>query len=339
MRNIFDYSLPALEQELAGLGEKPYRARQIFEWVYQKYVLDFRAMTNISRTSQEILASHFEFSLPELVLKQTSRDGTVKFLLKLADGHLIESVYMPQHYGESVCISSQVGCNLACRFCASGLIKADRNLTTGEMVGQVLLVSMALAPRRLSHVVVMGIGEPFLNYENLLEALAIINHDKGLAIGARHLTVSTSGIAPKIRAFADFPLQVNLAVSLHFVDQAQRAAYMPIGKIYPLTEVFAALRYYYGKTHRRITFEYLLIKDVNDSPETADKLADLVRGLNCYINLIPVNENPAGLARPSEAAIKAFHARLMERKIQATIRKEYGADIDAACGQLRSKRR
>ncbi len=284
-----------------------------------------------------LLSERFILKGLERVFKNVSSDDTVKFLYKLHDGHLIETVLMRQHYGNSVCVTTQVGCNIGCRFCASGQLKKVRDLTAGEMIAQVIMTERLLE-ERISYVVVMGIGEPFDNYENLIRFLKTLNHPKGLAIGARHITVSTSGIVPKIRAYADFDLQVNLAVSLHAPNDSIRTGLMKINKTYPIKDLIDAIRYYIDVTNRRVTIEYILISGINDSQEVARELVSLLRGLNVYVNLIPYNDVlGAPYQRSAKETMLAFYDTLMKNHIQVTLRKEQGHDIDAACGQLRSR--
>ncbi len=337
---ITNYSREKLSKILINSGEKSFRAIQIFEWIYKKQITSFANMQNISSASIATLENLFSFNELRLEDVQTSSDGTKKYLFALKDSFFIETVHMRFNYGESVCISTQVGCNMACRFCASGQKKALRNLEVWEMVAQVLYIDNLLRKenKRISHVVIMGIGEPFDNYENVMEFIKIINDGKGLDIGARHITVSTSGIVPKIKEFSDFPLQVNLAISLHFPNNSLRSKYMPINRLYPLDELIAALHEYYEKTKRRITFEYVLIAGINDTQELAYELASLIRPFNCYVNLIPLNTIGVVLKRSSKEATDTFFNILVKEGIKVTIRREQGADIDAACGQLRSKR-
>ncbi len=339
MRNIFDFTITELEEKIVNDGGKKYRATQIFEWLYRKGVKDFNLMTNIGKDNIEYFA--LNYSLEELKIEkmQVSSDGTRKFLFKLRDDNYIESVLMKQDYGYSLCVSSQVGCNMACAFCASGQHKKVRNLETWEMVCQVKQVNDELRKDnlRLSHVVVMGIGEPFDNYDNLLKFLSIINYAKGIEIGSRHITVSTSGIIPKIYEFANFPLQINLAISLHFPNDELRSKYMPVNKAYPLGDLIQAVNDYFNITGRRVTFEYILIDGINDTTKCAYELTNLVRGMNCYINLIPMNETNTLFRRSKQENAKAFFEILHKNGINATMRKEQGHDIDAACGQLRIK--
>ena len=261
-----------------------------------------------------------------------------KYLFELSDGEHIEAVLMKHDYGNSICVSSQVGCNMGCKFCESGRRKKVRNLETYEMVLQILMIEKLLG-ERISHVVVMGIGEPFDNYDNLIKFFKIINHPKGLAIGARHITVSTCGIIPKILEFSDFPLQINLAISLHAPNNEIRDKIMPINKAYPIIELIPALKTYLNKTNRRITFEYIMLDGINDSEECALELANLVKDINCYINLIPYNEtNNIEFKRTKTVQIMRFYDILKKNSVNVTIRREFGGKIDAACGQLRSKK-
>ena len=340
MNSIYSYSKKDLEKALALIGEKPFRATQIFEWLYKKNVTSFFEMTNISKTSQELLNSNFSFNTIEPIDIQKSSDGTKKYLFKLNDGNAIEAVLMRHDYGNSVCVSSQVGCNMKCAFCASGKHGKIRNLTVDEMVLEVLFIAKDLEKEdeRLSHVVIMGIGEPFENYDNVLNFIRVINDPKGLEIGQRHITLSTCGLVPRIYDFAEFELQVNLAISLHFPNDELRSKYMPINKAYNLSELFKALRYYFDKTSRRITFEYILLDKINDTKECLNELIKLVKGLTCYINLIPMNETGGEFKRSKKENAVLFRDGLLAAGIGCTIRKERGGDIDAACGQLRNKK-
>lgn len=339
MKNIYGLTRKKLEDELISVGEKPFRATQIFEWLYKKQAVSFLDMSNISSSSKEKLASIYEIKLLEVVKTQTSFDKTKKYLFKLEDGETIEAVLMHHDYGESVCVSSQVGCKMGCAFCASGKFGHVRNLLVNEMVAQVLYIAKDLLEeqRRLSHIVIMGIGEPFENYDNVLDFIRIVNDPKGLEIGSRHITVSTCGIVPRIYDFCNFELQVNLAVSLHFPNNELRSKYMPINKAYKIEEVIKALKYYFDKTSRRVTFEYILLDGINDTQTCADELIALAKELTCYINLIPLNQTDGRFKRSSEKNAKAFQDRLLKAGVNATLRKEHGSDIDAACGQLRIK--
>ena len=338
MNNIYDYTHEMLTEYILNIGEKKYRANQIFDWLYKKRVKTFDEMTNLSDVIIERLKKDFYFNTLKVVVESKSLDGTVKYLYALEDGHLIESVVMSHSYGYSICVTSQVGCNMGCRFCASGLLKKKRNLTSGEMLSQVLQTEERFG-QRISHIVVMGIGEPFDNYTHLMNFLNNANNHKGLEIGARHITVSTCGIADKIKAYADEQLQINLAISLHAPNNHIRNEIMPINKKYPIETVIEAIEYYMTKTNRRITIEYIMIKDLNDQIEHALELSKLLKGLNVYVNLIPYNEViEAPYKRSKPETMDAFLRTLKEQKINATLRKEQGHDIDAACGQLRSQR-
>ena len=338
MRNIFDYKIKELQVELVKNGYKKFNARQIYEWLYKKRVFNFNEMSNLSKKLREYLSLNYDFSDLNVSSHQVSVDGTEKFLFELADGNLIETVLMRHNYGNSVCVTTQLGCNIGCTFCASGLQKKKRDLEAYEIVLQVLKVAN-ITKERVSHVVVMGIGEPFDNYDNTMKFIDIINNPYGLEIGARHITVSTSGIVPKIKQFSDEDKQVNLAISLHASNDNVRSRIMKINNTYPIREVIGSAREYVEKTNRRITFEYILLAGVNDEMSHADELSDLLRGLNCYVNLIRYNPVKEFLyVGTHEEKAKRFHERLLRRGITATLRKEKGGDIDAACGQLRSKK-
>lgn len=339
--NIYDYSLEDLKTYLISQNEKPFRATQIFEWLYRFRVTNFEEMTNVSKQTIKLLKENFDIQPLEQVEKQVSKDGTTKYLFRLNDGKLIETVLMKHNYGNSICVTSEVGCNMGCAFCASGELGKIRNLTVGEMILQVLMVQRDLDQiyERVSNIVVMGIGEPFDNYDNLLKFLEMVNFPKGLEIGARHITVSTCGIVPKIKAFAEFPLQVNLALSLHAPNDQLRNSIMKINHKYPLKDVILAVKEYLEKTNRRITFEYILLKDINDSKECALELVSLVKDLNCYVNLIPYNEiSTKPFKQTPKSKAEAFFNILRTHNINATLRMEHGADIMAACGQLRAKK-
>lgn len=335
--NIYNLTRDEMEQYFLKIGSKKFHADQLFSWLYEKRISSISDITNIKKEILQQLASDYSFS--KLRLVQVERDVDVcKYLFELNDGEHIEAVLMMHDYGNSVCISSQVGCNMGCRFCESGRRKKVRNLETWEMVTQLLMIEEDLK-KRVSHVVVMGIGEPFDNYDNLLKFFLIINHPKGLAIGARHITVSTCGIVPKILEFSNFPLQINLAISLHAPNDELRNQIMPINKAYPLKELIQALEIYLEKTSRRITFEYILLAGVNDTEECAVELAKLVGHLNCYINLIPYNEtNNLEFRRSNTVQIMKFYDILKKNRLNVTIRREFGSKISAACGQLRSKK-
>lgn len=337
MNSIYGYTEKQIKDYLISVGEKPFRASQIYEWLYRHKIKSFDEITNMKKSFIEILKRDFVLDRLQLVTRQDSVDGTIKFLFRLNDGNLIETVLMSHDYGYSVCVTTQVGCNMGCAFCASGMKKKLRNLETYEIVLQILSVS-ELADLRVSHVVVMGIGEPFDNYDNVLDFFKIINHPLGLEIGARHITVSTCGLVNKIYDYADFDLQVNLAISLHAPNDEIRNQIMPINKAYPLAELKKAIAYYIAKTNRRVTLEYILLKDLNDTKVHANELANLIHGMNVYINLIPYNEvKEKPFKRSTPEAMHAFYDQLKKRSLNVTLRKEQGGDIDAACGQLRSK--
>ncbi|MGL5540175.1 MAG: 23S rRNA (adenine(2503)-C(2))-methyltransferase RlmN [Erysipelotrichaceae bacterium] len=340
MKSMYDFTFSQLQDLMLEHGAKKFHGQQIFEWLYRKRITDLDQMSNVAASTRSFLKEHYNLKPLTLVTKQVSKDGTTKYLFALEDGYLIETVLMLYDYGRSVCVTSQVGCNMGCTFCASGLLKKKRDLTSGEMVAQVMAVQKDLdeAQERVSHVVVMGTGEPFDNYDHVLNFLAIINHDRGLAIGARHLTISTSGIVPKIRTFADGGYQYNLAISLHAPNDALRNKLMPINQAYPLNELIDALRYYSEKNNRRLTFEYILLKGVNDLDEHVNQLAKLLHGVNAYVNLIPYNEvDEHGFKSVDRKNAMIFYDKLMKKGVRCTIRKEHGGDIDAACGQLRAK--
>ncbi|MEK4178853.1 23S rRNA (adenine(2503)-C(2))-methyltransferase RlmN [Aeribacillus sp. FSL K6-1121] len=340
--SIYSLKYSDLKEWLEQQGEKSFRAAQIFEWLYKKHVASFDKMTNLPKSLKEALAEHFDLTTLKTIVKQTSKDGTMKFLFELHDGYSIETVLMRHNYGNSVCVTTQVGCRIGCTFCASTLGGLKRNLSAGEIVAQVIKVQQILDEigERVSHVVIMGIGEPFDNYEEMMSFLKIINDEKGLNIGARHITVSTSGIIPKIYQFADENLQINLAISLHAPNTELRTKLMPINKAFKLPDLMKAVKYYIDKTGRRISFEYGLFGGVNDQVEHALELAELIKDLKCHVNLIPVNYVPErNYVRTSKNQIFRFERTLKEQGINVTIRREHGHDIDAACGQLRAKER
>ncbi len=340
--SIYNYTKKELEQYFISKDLAKFRATQVIEGIYREKVKDFQDISNLSKDVKALLKDDFIIDELSVEKKSVASDGTTKFLFKLSDGNLIETVLMIHPYGYSVCVTSQVGCNMGCAFCASGTTKKIRNLEPFEMVLQVLTIDnmLALEDKRVSHVVVMGIGEPFDNYDNVMKFVSIINEQKGLAIGARHLTISTCGLVPKIIEFSEFPLQVNLAISLHFATDELRDKYMPINRKYKLHELIEACKYYYEKTNRRLTFEYILLDGINDSLADAMDLVELIKGLNCYVNLIPYNNSDTFkgiLRRTTETRRDAFFDYLNKNHINAIVRKEHGTDIDAACGQLRVK--
>lgn len=343
--SIYSLTFHELSDWIVERGEKKFRAKQIWDWLYKKRIRNFQAMKNVNKSCIELLEENFTIETMKLDLKQESADGTIKFLFKLHDGNLIETVLMDHHYGYSVCVTTQVGCNIGCTFCASGILSKNRDLTAGEIVEQIMKIQMFLDERgneeRVSHIVVMGIGEPFDNFQNLTNFLRIVNDQNGLAIGARHITVSTSGLAHKIYDFADLGLQVNLAISLHAPNDELRTSIMKINRAFPIEKLFAAIDYYLEKTNRRITFEYILLKDINDHKEHALQLANLLQNKRhlSYVNLIPYNPVSEHIQyeRSTKEAIELFEETLKAKGINCGVRQEQGTDIDAACGQLRSK--
>ncbi|MFB6466590.1 23S rRNA (adenine(2503)-C(2))-methyltransferase RlmN [Cytobacillus sp. Hz8] len=340
--SIYSLELGALKDWLKEKGEKPFRAEQIFDWLYKKRVTSFEEMSNLSKNLRELLDESYSITTLKTLIQQTSSDGTIKFLFELHDGFSIETVLMRHEYGNSVCVTTQVGCRIGCTFCASTLGGLKRNLQAGEIVAQVVKVQKALdeTDERVSSVVIMGIGEPFDNYDQMLSFLKIINHDQGLNIGARHITVSTSGIIPKIYQFADENMQINFAISLHAPNTDIRSRLMPINRAYKLPDLMKAVHYYIEKTGRRVSFEYGLFGGVNDRKEHAEELAQLIKGIKCHVNLIPVNYVPErDYVRTPRNQIFEFEKTLKEHGVNVTIRREHGHDIDAACGQLRAKER
>ena len=340
--SIYSLQLQHLEEWLKDNGEKSFRATQIFEWLYNKRVKTFEEMSNLSKGLREKLEASFVLTTLSTIIQQESKDGTIKFLFQLQDGYSIETVLMRHEYGNSVCVTTQVGCRIGCTFCASTLGGLKRHLQAGEIVEQVVKVQQTLDElgERVSHIVIMGIGEPFDNYDAMMNFLKVINHEKGLNIGARHITVSTSGIVPKIYEFADEQLQINFAVSLHAPNQEARQKLMPIARAYKLEELMEAVRYYTKKTGRRVSFEYGLMTGENDSVEIAEELSALIKGIKCHVNLIPINYVPErDYVRTARSQIFAFEKTLKKNGINVTIRREQGSDIAAACGQLRAQER
>ena len=337
MKNIKDYDLNELKQELINIGEKPFRAEQIFKWLYVEKVHSFDEMTNLSLELREKLKQNYEMCNYTVVRKLESKDGTKKYLFGLSDGNVIESVLMQYHFGKTVCVSSQIGCKMGCKFCASTGIAFVRSLTSGEIVEQIIAIEQDIG-EKISNVVFMGIGEPFDNYDNVMNAIKILNNQKGLNIGARHISVSTSGIVPKIYQFADENVQCTLSISLHSANNETRSSMMPVNNAYNIQELIKACKYYISKTNKRISFEYALAKDNNDNQKAADELVELLHGMLCHVNLIPINkiENGKYIKSSNENIIK-FRDYLNSKGITATIRRELGSDIDAACGQLRRK--
>jgi 23S rRNA (adenine2503-C2)-methyltransferase len=324
-------------------GQKPFRAIQLYTWMYEKRATNFDEMSDISLSFREVLKQKYCLELPKIFLKQVSADGTVKLLLQLKDGMKVETVLMRYDYGCSVCVSSQVGCNMGCSFCSSGILGKQRNLEPEEMVAQILIMNNLLKEEgkgmHVTHAVVMGTGEPFDNYDNVMDFIRIINAQKGLAIGARHITVSTCGLIDGIKKYAREGLQTNLAISLHAPNNELRNQLMKINKAYPLEVLMPAVKDYEQTSGRRVTYEYLLLEGINDTKEHAQELIKLIKGTMGYVNLIPYNETNKDdqFHRSSGNRVHAFLDYLMKGGVTATIRKEFGSDIDAACGQLRAK--
>ncbi len=337
MKNIYGLTMENMENYFVEIGSKKFHAKQLFSWLYEKRIKSYDEVTDIKKDVLEVIKN--DYSIDKLKIVDVQRDVDVnKYLFELSDKEHIEAVLMRHDYGNSICVSSQVGCNMGCKFCESGRRKKVRNLEVYEMVLQILMIEEDLG-ERISHVVVMGIGEPFDNYDNLVNFFKIINDPKGLAIGARHITVSTCGIVPKIYEFSELDLQINLAISLHAPSDEVRNKIMPINRAYPLSELIPALKAYLDKTNRRITFEYVLLSGINDREEDALELAKLIKGINSYVNLIPYNEtNNIDFKRSSTIQIMKFYDILKKNNINVTIRREFGSKISAACGQLRSKK-
>ena len=337
MKNIKDYNLEELKKEMIELGEKPFRAEQIFKWVHQEKVKTFEEMTNLSLELRKKLEKNYTMCNYKILKKQESKDGTIKYLFDVLDGNAIETVLMRYHHGNSICVSSQIGCKMGCKFCASTGINFIRSLTSGEIVEQIIAVEQDTG-EKISNVVFMGIGEPFDNYDNVVNAIKIINNPKGLNIGARHISISTSGIVPKIYQLAEENIQCTLSISLHATSNEKRSSMMPVNNRYNIEELLKACKDYIKKTNRRISFEYALAKDNNDNLQDAKELVKLLKGMLCHVNLIPINKIENGkFDKSSNENIMKFRDYLNDHGIVATIRRELGSDIDAACGQLRRK--
>ena len=335
MTNIYGVTHKYLEDYFVNINEKKFKATQIFEWLYQKRINTFDDMSNVSKRVIDTLKKDYSINKLEILNKQIGND-VVKYLFKLEDNNKIEAVLMKHDYGNSLCISTQVGCNMGCHFCESGRLKKVRNLSSHEMVLQILMVESDLNIR-ISHLVLMGIGEPFDNYNNVINFIEIINHPKGIALGSRHITISTCGLVPKIKEFMNYDKQVNLAISLHAPNNEIRNKIMNINKVYPIEEVISVVKEYINKTNRRVTFEYIMLKDINDSKDNAIELSKLLKGINCYVNLIPYNETShIEFKKSSKENILKFYDTLKKNNINVTIRREFGSKVSAACGQLRS---
>ncbi len=336
MKNIYGVKREDLEKYFIDNNEKKFKALQVYEWLYDKRVSSFFEMSNIKKELQEKLNNDFSMKMIKIQKKQED-NLTKKYLFKLEDDNFVEAVLMEHDYGLSICVSSEVGCNMACAFCESGRLKKVRNLQSYEMVEQILLVEKDIN-KRISSVVIMGIGEPLDNYDNVMDFIKVINDPKGIAIGARHITLSTCGIIPKIKQLSQEKLQINLAISLHAPNTQLRDKIMPVNKVYNLGELITTIREYIEATNRRVTIEYVMLNNINDNESHALELAALLKGMNVYVNLIPYNEtNHLEFKKSSKQKIMKFYDTLKKRGINVTIRKEFGGKIDAACGQLRSK--
>ncbi len=334
MRNIFDLTREEFENYFLSIGEKKFKALQVYEWLYQKREFDIDNFSNIKKEIRDKLKNSFSNHFITIETKEEDVD-TKKYLFRLEDNNFIEAVVMHHNYGNSVCVSSQVGCNMSCAFCESGRQKKIRNLEAYEIVEQILAIEKDLGIR-ISSVVIMGIGEPLDNYDNIVRFIKIINDSKGIQIGARHITLSTCGLVPKIYLLSKLPIQINLAVSLHAPNDLLRNQLMPVNKVYNIKELMQAIKDYLQVSSRRVTIEYVMLMSVNDSLKEAQELGDLLKGLNVYVNLIPYNEtNHLEYKRSSKNRIMAFYDRLKKLGINCTIRREFGSNIKAACGQLR----
>ena len=337
LRNIYDLTRKEFEDYFVSIGDKKFRSVQLYEFLYKKRINNTSEMNNIGNNIKERLNKDFSFDIIKLIVKQ--EDNLVKkYLFELIDGERIESVVMFHDYGISVCVSSQVGCNMSCAFCESGRLKKRRNLEAYEIVEQILLIEQDIG-KRISHIVVMGIGEPFDNYDNVMRFVKIVNDNKGIDIGSRHITISTCGIVSGIYKFMNEEGQVNLAISLHAPNDEIRNKIMPISKRYKLEELMEAIKKYISVTNRRVTFEYIMLDNINDSNECAMELSKLLKGINCYVNLIPYNETEnISFKRSKNSQIMKFYDILKKNSINVTIRKEFGSKVDAACGQLRASK-
>ncbi len=340
MQDIKSFTLEELKTEMEKLGEKSFRAKQLYQWMHQKLARSFDEMTNLPLSLREKCSREYEYtSIKEVKMQESDIDGTRKYLFELKDGSLVESVWMKYKHGNSVCISSQVGCRMGCAFCASAIGGLERSLTPSEMLDQVYAVTL-LTGERVSNVVVMGTGEPLDNYDNLLRFIRLLTDENGLHISQRNLAVSTCGLVPQMRKMADEQLQITLALSLHASSDEKRRELMPVANKYSIAELMEACRYYFEKTGRRITFEYSLVGGVNDKPEDAQRLAALTKNLNCHVNLIPVNPiKERDFVQSKGTEIASFKNKLEKNGINVTIRREMGRDIDGACGQLRRRQK
>ena len=335
MNSIYSYTKEDLVNYFINIGEKKFKADIVYDWLYKKRVNDFSLMTNLN--NKVITKLKEDFIIDDLIiLKKDKGKDVVKYLFGLYDNEKIEAVVMYHDYGISLCISTEVGCNMSCAFCESGRLKKRRNLNVNELVLQILAIEKDIE-KRISHIVLMGIGEPFDNYDNVLKFIKIVNDNKGIDIGARHITISTCGLVDKIKEFTNEKLQVNLAVSLHAPNNELRNKLMPINKVYPLEELIDSIKDYIKVTNRRVTFEYIMLDNVNDTEKCALELSKLLKGMNAYVNLIPYNEtNNIGFKRSENVKINKFYDILKKNNIAVTVRREFGGLVSAACGQLRS---
>lgn len=337
MKIIKDFNLEELKEQMKEIEEKPFRAEQIFKWLYEDKVLSFDDMTNISLELREKLKENYSMCNYKVLKKQESSDGTIKYLFDVLDGNAIETVLMSYHHGNTICVSSQIGCKMGCKFCASTGIKFIRNLTSGEIVEQLLAVEQD-TKLKISNVVFMGIGEPLDNYDNVIKAVRIINNPKGINIGARHISISTSGLVPNIYRLANENIQCTLSISLHSTTDEKRSEMMPVNNKYNINELIQACKDYIKITNRRVSFEYALAKDNNDNLDDAKRLVKLLRGMNCHVNLIPINKIENGsYSKSSNENIIKFRDYLNDHGIVATIRRELGSDIEAACRSTKKK--
>ena len=337
-KDIVSFSFEELKMEMESLGEKAFRAKQIYEWLHVKLADSFEEMTNLSKALREKLESEYRIPMVKMLERQESKlDGTNKFLFQLEDGNVVESVLMRYKHGNSVCISSQVGCRMGCKFCASTIGGLERNLNPSEMLGQIYRIQK-ISGERVSNIVIMGTGEPLDNYDNFVKFIGLLTDEHGLHISQRNVTVSTCGIVPNMKRLAGEQLQITLALSLHGSTQDKRKVLMPIANKYELADVLSACDYYFEKTGRRISFEYSLVHGVNDRDEDAEELIDILKNRNCHLNLIPVNPiKERDFKKPSRKSAENFKNKLEKSGINVTIRREMGSDIDGACGQLRRR--
>lgn len=340
MNNIYNYSNSELKTSLSDANIAQFRAKQIWDWLYKKNIQSFNEMKNLDKKTIDYLNEEFYIPNEEIIKLDVASDGTQKALLRLKDGQLIETVLMKYKHGYSVCVTTQIGCAVGCSFCASGLQGFTRNLQSGEIVSQIMFWQRLLAAdnQRVSNIVIMGIGEPFNNYKNTIDFIDRVNDENGINIGARHITISTSGIVPKIYELANYPKQINLAISLHAASDNIRSKIMKINDVYPIQQVMDAVDCYIEKTNRRVSFEYIMLSGINDTKEEAIKLANLIKGKNCHVNLIPYNSVDENEYKTTpKKVILDFVDILKSKNIQVSVRRANGEDIDGACGQLRHK--